>query len=142
MLRASGKHFWFDEIYTVNLCRVPVFHDLQQAVLNGADYNPPLFYLLTRWTGGPFDYGLIATRLPAILGFWAACVSLFFLVAPRYGNISGFIAMAFPLVTAAKFYAYEARPSGIILGCAGLAALAWERRHASKQRLLWLAVLC
>ena len=47
MLRASGKHFWFDEIYTVNLCRIPAFHDLQQAVLHGADYNPPLFYLLT-----------------------------------------------------------------------------------------------
>ena len=43
MLRASGKHFWFDEIYTVNLCRIPAFHDLQQAVLHGADYNPDSF---------------------------------------------------------------------------------------------------
>jgi len=142
VLRASGKHFWFDEIYTVNLCRIPSFHDLQQAVLHGADYNPPLFYLLTRWTGGPFGYDLIGTRLPAMLGVWIACLSLFFLVAPRFGSVSGFITMMFPLFTAAKYYAYEARPHGIVVGCAGLAALAWQRIHTSHRRWMWLAVLC
>ena len=69
-------------------------------------------------------------------------MSLFFLVAPRFGSTSGFIAMVLPLVTAAKYYAYEARPHGIVLGCAGLAALAWQRVHSSKRKLLWLAVLC
>jgi hypothetical protein len=141
VLRASGKFFWFDELYTVNICRLPSLGDVQQAVLHGVDYNPPLFYVMTRFTGAPFGYDLIGTRLPAIIGLWIACVSLFFLVAQRFGNTSGFISMMFPLMTIAKFYAYEARPHGIVVGCAGLAALAWQRVHTSSRRALWLFAL-
>src|SRR4051812_15622134 len=61
ILRSSGKSFWFDEIYTVNVCRLPSFVDIQQAILHGADYNPSLFYVMTRFTGGPFGYDLIGT---------------------------------------------------------------------------------
>jgi hypothetical protein len=141
VLRASGKFFWFDELYTVNICRLPSLGDVQQAVLHGVDYNPPLFYVMTRFAGAPFGYDLIGTRLPAIIGLWIACVCLFFLVAQRFGNTSGFISMMFPLMTVAKFYAYEARPHGIVVGCAGLAALAWQRVHTSSRRALWLFVL-
>jgi hypothetical protein len=72
---------------------------------------------------------------------WIACISLFFLVAPRFGNTSGFISMMFPLVTVARFYAYEARPHGIVVGCAALAALAWHRIHTSNRRKWWLLLL-
>src|SRR4051794_18078178 len=69
-LRATLKTFWYDELFTVYLCRLPTFHATWAAVLNGTDLNPPLFYLMTRWAQHWSGEGLIATRLPAIIGFW------------------------------------------------------------------------
>ncbi len=141
LLRASAKYFWFDELMTVNVCRLPSFHEIQQAVLHDVDLNPPLFCVLTRLTGGPFGYGLISTRMPEIVGFWVLCVCLFYLVSKRFGTPSGFVAMLFPLLTVAKFYSYDARPHGIVLGCAGVAALAWQRAYDSPRAGWWLALL-
>ena len=45
-LRASLKTFWYDELFTVYLCRLPSFHATWAAVIAGTDLNPPLFYLL------------------------------------------------------------------------------------------------
>ncbi len=141
-LRASEKYFWFDEIGTVNISRLPNMHDVWETVLHGMDYNPPLFWLLTRLAGAPFGYGLISTRMPEMIGFWVACVCLFAIAARRFGSVFGVIAMLFPLITGAKYYAYEARPSGLVLGFAGLAALAWQRSGESRYRIFWLLVLC
>src|SRR6266851_2535093 len=66
LLKASRKCFWFDELVTTYLCRLHDFKSTWTAVLHGADFNPPLLYLLTRTAQGLFREGLIATRLPAI----------------------------------------------------------------------------
>jgi hypothetical protein len=50
--------------------------------------------------------------------------------------------MLFPLVTNAKYYAYEARPHGLVFGFAALAALTWQRAHDSRRRILWLVAFC
>src|SRR5580698_6436619 len=47
-LKASHKCFWFDELFAVYLCRLPTFTSTWSAVIHGADFNPPLYYLLTR----------------------------------------------------------------------------------------------
>jgi hypothetical protein len=47
-IRARSKFFWPDELVTVYLCRLPDFRDTWAAVSHGADFNPPLFYMLTR----------------------------------------------------------------------------------------------
>src|SRR5277367_3447932 len=47
-LKASRKCFWFDELFTVYLCRLPDFKSTWTAVVHGADFNPPMLYLLTR----------------------------------------------------------------------------------------------
>ena len=95
-LKASQKCFWFDELFVVYLCRLPSFRDTWTAVVHGADFNPPLFYLMTRGAQRLFGEGLIATRLPEIVGVWLFCMCLFLFVARRAGVISGFIAGAFP----------------------------------------------
>ena len=73
-LKASHKCFWFDELFAVYLCRLPSFTSTWSAVMHGADFNPPLFYLLTRGSQRLFGEGLIATRLPAmsVSGFFAS----------------------------------------------------------------------
>jgi hypothetical protein len=146
LLRATLKTFWYDELFTVYLCRLPTFHATWAAVLNGTDLNPPLFYLLSRsaqhWTGE----GLIATRLPAIIGFWIFGACLYVFIAPRLGRICGSIAALAPWFTYAGYYAYEARPHGAVLAWCGIMLVCWQRsRGETRQRLsvpnLWLAGL-
>jgi hypothetical protein len=141
LLRASLKTFWYDELVTVYLCRLPSFAATWSAVLRGADLNPPLFYLLTRWSQHLFGEGLIATRLPEILGFWLFAICVYLFVARRLGRLRGAIAGLFPVFTLAHYYAYEARPHGIILGCFGLMMLCWQRAREGKNVYLWVVGL-
>ena len=137
-LKASQKCFWFDELFVVYLCRLPSFRDTWTAVVHGADFNPPLFYLMTRGAQRLFGEGLIATRLPEIVGVWLFCMCLFLFVARRAGVISGFIAGAFPFFTLAQYYAYEARAHGIVLGWCGLMLVCWQMNEERRANHLWL----
>jgi hypothetical protein len=138
LLRASLKTFWYDELVTVYLCKLPSFGATWSAVLHGADLNPPLFYLLTRWSQHFFGEGLVATRLPEILGFWLFCICVYLFVARRLGPLRGAIAGLFPVFTLAHYYAYEARPHGILLGCFGLMMLCWQRAREGQRVFLWV----
>ena len=138
-LKASQKCFWYDELFTVYLCRLPTFAATWSAVTHGADFNPPLFYLLTRIAQRLFGEGLIATRLPAMVGVWLFCLCLFHFVARRAGIFSGLIAGLFPFFTLAQFYAYEARAHGIVMGWCGLALVCWQRNSEGRGRYFWLA---
>lgn len=138
-LRASQKCFWFDELFTMYLCRLPNFKSTWTAVTHGADFNPPVFYLLTRGAQRLFGEGLIASRLPALLGVWLFGVCLFVFVARRAGVVSGSIAGLFPFFTLIQFYAYEARAHGIVLGWCGLALVCWQRTAEGQTKKLWLA---
>lgn len=140
MWRSSRKPFWFDELFTVYLCRLPSMKSTWTAVQHGADFNPPLFYLFTRISEKLFGEGPIATRLPEMLGVWLFCFCLFVFVGRRLGRLPGLIAAAFPLLTLAFHYAYEARPHGITLGWCGLALVCWQRVVEEKSgRILWNA---
>lgn len=140
-LKASHKCYWYDELFTVYLCRLPGLGDIWQAVLHGADFNPPLFYLMTRGAQQLFGHGLIATRLPSTIGVWLFGVSLFLFTGRRTGWMCGLIAGVFPFVTVAQYYAYEARAHGAMLGWCGVALLSWQRHREceSKYSYLWLA---
>jgi hypothetical protein len=138
-LRASQKPFSFDELFTVYLCRLPDFKSTWTAVAHGADFNPPLFYLLTRGAQRLFGEGLIATRLPAMVCVWLFGICLFLFVGRRAGRLGGCIAGLFPFFTSAQYYAYDARPHGITLGWCGLALVCWQRTAKERSRHLWLA---
>lgn len=137
-IRASEKRFWYDELCTYYICRLPTFGESWAAVLHGADYNPPLFYVIHRGAMAMFGAGLVTMRLPEIVGFWVLCLSLFTVVSRRAGLLAGTIAMTFPLVTGAYFYAYDARPHGLVLGFCGLAVLCWQRWNEQRRSSLWL----
>lgn len=138
LLRASQKKFWFDELFTVYLCRLPDFKTTWAAVVHGADFNPPLLYLLTRGAEHVFGEGLIGTRLPAMIGVWLLCLSIFLFVFRRNGPVAGFVAASFPLFTEVHYYAYEARAHGIVLGWCGLALLCWQNAKEGGRRGLWV----
>jgi hypothetical protein len=141
ILRATLKTFWYDEIITVLLCRLPSFSATWTAVVHGADFNPPLFYLLTRWGQHLFGEGLIASRLPAIIGFWIYGICLFIFVSRRLGPLRGCIAALFPVFTLAHTYAYEARPHGSVLAWCGLMLVCWQRARESRSLSPWTLAL-
>jgi hypothetical protein len=137
--RASRKLFWFDELFTIYLSRLPDMSSVWSALTHHIDLNPPLFYFLTRSAEGLFGEGQVATRLPEILSFWIFCLCLFRFVSRKSSALCGFIAMLFPLVTTAYYYAYEARPHGIVLGCCGAALICWQAAADREgKRLRWL----
>ncbi len=138
-LRASEKYLWFDEIYTLYQSRLSL-HGLWHALHAGFDFNPPLVYLLTKASDAPYGEGLIATRLPEMLGFWIFCVCLFRFVSKRAGPLAGFSAMVLPMLTGAFYYAYDARPPGLVLGFCGLALVAWQRSLESRRQNTFLGL--
>jgi hypothetical protein len=140
--RAHRKLFWFDELFTLYLSRLPDFKSVWRALVNGVDFNPPLFYLITRFSEHILGEGHIATRLPEILGFWVLCLCLFRFVSLRLSVVSACVSMLFPLVSRAYFYAYEARAHGIVLGFCGLALVSWQAAaDRTARRGWWLLAL-
>lgn len=135
--RASLKDFWFDEIVSVLVCRLPSFGATWTAVMHGVDFNPPLFYILMRGGQHFFGEGLIASRLPAIVGFWIFGISLYFFVSRRLGPMLGCVAALFPVFTLAHAYAYEARPHGAVLGWCGLMLVCWQRAREGRTLSIW-----
>ena len=138
LLRASGKCFWVDELVTVYLCRLPDLHSITVANQHATDFNPPLFYILTRGAQHLFGEGLVSTRLPEILGLYFFCVGLYIFVARRIGHLAGCVAGLFPFFTLAQYYAYEARPHGLTLGWCGLALLFWQQQKTGTRN--WMAL--
>jgi hypothetical protein len=126
-LRASEKFLWYDEIFTLYFSRLPSLRSLWSALTSGVGFNPPLFYLLTRASQSVFGEGNVSIRLPEIAGFWIFSICLFHFVAKRAGTLAGAASMLFPMLTGAYFYAYDARPHGIVLAACGLALVCWQR---------------
>ena len=139
--RASRKLFWFDELFTVYVSRLPDFKSVWHVLVNSADFQLVLF-LLTRFSEHIFGEGHIATRLPEILGFWVFCLCLFRFISQRLSVLSACVSLLFPLVTEAYWYAYEARAYGLVLGFCGLALISWQAAaERSARRGLWLFAL-
>ncbi len=141
-LLASRKLMWNDELFTLYLSRLPGLSDIWSALATGADQIPPFFHIITRASFYLFGVNHLSIRLPEILGFWLMSLCLFQFVSRRSSALYGFAAMLFPLVTKAYFYAYEARPYGLVLGFSGLALLCWQsaaERRCRKLSLIGLA---
>jgi hypothetical protein len=135
---ASRKLFWFDEIFSVYISRLPDMAAVWAELNRGTDVTPPLFYVLMRLSYSLFGDSHVTARLPEVIGFWICCVCLFRFVSIRTSALAGAIAMLLPLVTTAYYYAYESRPHAIVLGFAGIALVCWQAAIRSKQRVFWL----
>jgi hypothetical protein len=98
---ASRKLFWFDELFTVYISRLPDLASMWRALLEGVDFNPPLLYELTKLSEFLLGESSVAVRLPAIVGFGVFCLCLFRFVSIRSSALGGFVSMLFPMVTGA-----------------------------------------
>ncbi len=139
---ASGqayiKGFWYDELYTIYLSRLPTLGDIWTALQQTVDLNPPLVYLATRLSNLVPGNELITNRLPSLLGFWVMCLCLYRVVSRYLPKSYAVMAMVLPTLSEAYAYSFEARPYGLVLGFAGLAWVCWQYAAAGNRRWLWL----
>ena len=141
-LLASQKLMWLDELFTFYISGLPSVSDIWSALLTGGEQIPPFFHIITRISLSIFGVNELAIRLPEVFGFWVMSLCLFRFVSKRSSALYGFAAMLFPLVTKAYFYAYDARPYGIVLGFAGVALVCWQSAaegHGRKLSLIGVA---
>lgn len=135
---AVRKQLENDELFTLNIARLPSLTDVWIALRTGAEQLPPFFYVLTRASIAAFGESNLALRLPAMLGYWVMSLCLFWFVSKRSTTLYGLLAMLFALTTGAYYYAFEARPYGLVLGFTGLALICWQSLVEGKRR--WLSM--
>jgi hypothetical protein len=134
-LFATRKLMWNDELYTFYIARLPSMSDVIAALVSRGEQTPPLFYAITRLAFALFGVNELSIRLPEMIAFWGLSACLFVVVSRRTSPLTGLCAAAFPLVTTAYYYAFEARPYALVLGFGALALLCWQTATLNRYRL-------
>src|SRR3954469_13706322 len=127
-----------DELFTFYISQQRTLHDVWNALLTGAEQLPIFFFVVVRMSTRLLGPTPTALRLPETLGFLAMNVCTFLFVRRRVSAAYGFVAFIFPAVTGAYYFAYEARPYGLVLGFCGLAMLCWQSAAEGRSRPLSL----
>ena len=140
-VRAAQKPFWHDEIYTILFSGLPSVSAMWAAAADGIDLSPPLNALVTLALRPLTGVGHVVTRLPPMIGYWAAIVLVFVMVRRRAGPTLALAAALIPFWTAAYRYAYEARGYGLMLGLFALALYAWSEAARGNRRSIHLPLL-
>jgi hypothetical protein len=136
--KASSKLFWFDELFSWYVAKLPSLSDIWNALYKGVDTNPPLQYFLIRASHWVFGTGELATRLPFIIGFWLALFFLFLLITKRCGSLIAYLSVIFLCLSGFYAYAFEARPYALVLACCCVSLFFWESAIEGRFRRLAL----
>ncbi len=127
-IQAANRPFWFDEVFTVTIARLPSTSDVWQALKSATDMNPPGFYLAERLFASLVTDEHVGYRLASIVTVPLACLCLFIFTRRDTDPVVGCIAAVFPLLTVFySMFAIEARPYGLMACFLSLAAVAWQR---------------
>ncbi len=135
------KPFWYDEMFTYHVSRLPDMQTVWTALRHGADLNPPLFYAIVRASQAIFGPAELGTRFPMAVGIWVMGLAVFAYLRRRAGTSFGLAAMALLMVLPVFKYAHEGRPYGLVLGATALMFLLWSRATEPDcpRRVLYLA---
>jgi hypothetical protein len=139
--RGARTPFWYDELETWHIARLPSVPAMWEAIRGGVDNNMLLSHTLVRLSHNMFGTGYLATRFPALLGVWVMSLCLFAFLRRRLPLPYALIGMIFPMLTMAWHYTAEARAYGPWLGFSALALLAWQRAAEDEKRLFWLVLI-
>jgi hypothetical protein len=128
------KPLWYDELFTFYIAQQPTVARMLEAI-RSIDFNPPLNYFLTRWSIHFFGASPWATRLPAIVGFWAGSLAVFELLRRQASALIGLIGVILLWCTPFFVYAAQARPYGLLLASTALLIAAWDATAAGHRKL-------
>ena len=125
---AASRPFWFDEVFTVLLARLPAFGDVLRALADATDTSGPMFYVFERSAARAHPDLELAYRLPSILASNLACGLVYVIARRDLGPIPACMAVLV-LLMSQLYHAYsiEARPYALMVLCITLAIAAWQR---------------
>jgi hypothetical protein len=140
VLHSVAKPFWFDEICTVIMCRLPGPSAIWNALDHAADGQPPGYYLTLRVARQLIPEDHLGYRAPSILGLLITVLCIYFILSRRVNYLAALVGATFVLSTELSTYASEARPYALMVACISAAILAWQRIDDSKLNALFLAL--
>jgi hypothetical protein len=136
-IKAHRATFWFDEVLTFYISSLPRLSDIWRSLMAHADASPPGLHVVTKLSAHILGWNRVGLRLPAMLGYLAMMLCVYFIVRRYAGSLYAMIAALAGFLTYAPFYATDARPYGMVLGLSSIALLCWQN---SSGRFRWYAV--
>ena len=128
---ASHRLFWFDELFTVSISRLPNIPVMLQALK--ADNNMPLpYFVVVHVLERLLGHSEMAARLPSALALTAGLLIAFDCARRLTDGLHGLIAIAFLVCTFLPYFGYEARSYGIYFMFAALAFWIWSNTSDRK----------
>ncbi len=121
---ARLRPFWFDELSTLFMSATPSISALLRA--SPTDGNPPLYFLLARLSLHLPLKTELALRLPAILAYLGAALTVYLFVRRDAGRSYAFLALSLFLGCGFHSYAVEARSYALLLAFTGLGVICWQ----------------
>lgn len=135
---AASTPFWYDEICTKIVAKQPTVSAMYDALRHAADSNPPLFYLIERFSAALIKNEHIAFRLPSIVAFAIVLLCVFLVVKIRSGPVAALVCAAALFMTSLfEPYATEARPYSLVAACISFGVLCYQRAPATR----WVCLL-
>jgi hypothetical protein len=134
---AWTQRLWFDELWAYHVVHNNTIAGIWAALCGGVDGHPPLYYVLAALSQRVFGPSIIALRLPSIIGYFVGVICTYIFISRRCGSSYALLGACFLLASGTFGLAYQARPYGLVIGCAAAALLCWQlaadkwRRHLS-----------
>ncbi len=125
---AASHPFWYDEIFTVVLGRLPSFSETLDALRSAADTSGLAYYGVVRLFADIVTSPELAFRLPSVLANAVSMVAIYIFARRDLGAPAGLVAVMVMLLSR-MFHGYsvEARPYALMIMWVCLAALSWQR---------------
>jgi Dolichyl-phosphate-mannose-protein mannosyltransferase len=134
---ASHRVFWFDELFTIHIARLPDVRTIWTALSHGADSLPPTYYMLVRVFGDLFGNSEVAARLPSALALAAGLLLIFDCARRLTDGLHGLIALSVATCSFLPYYGYEARSYALYFMLSALALWVWFCTRDDKK---WSAI--
>jgi hypothetical protein len=141
---ASHRVFWFDELFTMHIARLPDIKAIWTALGHGADSLPPAYYMVVRLFGDLFGNSEVAARLPSALALAAGLLLIFDCARRLTDGLHGLIALSVATCSFLPYYGYEARSYALYFMLAALALWVWfcTRDDKRSSAIFFGVVLC
>ncbi|HUI84554.1 MAG TPA: glycosyltransferase family 39 protein [Candidatus Binatia bacterium] len=127
---ASERLFWFDELFTVHIARLPHLATIWSALGNGVDALPPAYYMLVRTFDTLFGPGEVAARLPSAIALVVGLLVVFDCARRLTDGVHGLVAMSVATCSFLPYYGYEARSYAVCFMLSAVAFWAWTYNGA------------
>jgi hypothetical protein len=135
---ASHRLFWFDELFSIAIARLPNWKNIWPALSHGADSLPPIYYMLVRLFDELFGPHEIGARIPSALAMVAGLLLTFDCARRLTDGLHGLIAFSVLTCSFLPYFGYEARSYAICFMLAALALWLWACTKADSR---WSAAL-